>query len=298
MVYIFGAIIFIGSICLFFKFSKKYYCFILASILVSCTFFINIKILRVDDIYFRSDVMLSYYNYALAVIFAIVYIIINTSFHKLKKLCVLIIFVLSIGYGVFSIKSVQNINKHTGLLGTNFHNPFWWKYRRPPIYKDTIEKSYPTEKFWEQVFFWSRNIYNVKGLLRSVKGGYNVTLQQTSIAFSNNTLSNGSTLKNLSPRLHGALVLPLPQQKHIINPRRDFDFYFVSTEKLPIDFHVDNFILTDLVVSTDKNDKMYVYHFKDIDTQPPWVANKYDITASDKERYFFIADRYAMSLGQ
>ena len=140
----------------------------------------------------------------------------------------------------------------------------------------SLKEVYPTESDFYKVFYWSKKVRELKGLLNAVQGTKNISLEDTAMAISNYTLSkDGEKLKKISNELEGGIIIPLDDLKFEIHPNPIYDFYLVSLEKYDV---YKNLKITDMVFETSNSDKLNVYYC--------WTPAK-----EDGHNYFYNIER-------
>ena len=184
------------------------------------------------------------------------------------------------GFQIYQFKK----NTNTIANGTYFFSPSEWysfSYEgRAVIYPQILENTYKNKNNWDIAFYWARNIYNVKGLLRSLQGSPN-QLQNSSIIYPNSKISlDNENVLEWSPMLQHALSIPILNDNSTIYPRVDYDFYIISSKK--IEGKQESLKLTNLSLKTD----LYTYFVYKV------IANT-QINKNNSKIYLLIQDKLA-----
>ena len=253
--------------------------YLYASIIV-----LSISIL-LNSLFLRgNEAQLPFYNMFIAI--AIAMMLAYKLFHTNTFIKVILTsFILCAS--MFQCLLIYNYKTNTNHPINNPYNysPWeWYTYSyegRAQVYPQTLKNTYKTKDNWDIAFYWARNIYNVKGLLRSLQGSPN-KLQNSSIIYPNNKLSiNDEILLKIPAILQNALSIPIINDSSTIYPRVDYDFYIISSNK--IDDKQQLLELTDLSIETSLS-TYFVYKLKSL----PYQVNK-----SDSYVYLLIQDKLA-----
>ena len=135
----------------------------------------------------------------------------------------------AIAYHSYQLWNFQKVHFEAG--GYQYNIDKWKNFSygfRENQYVDLIDKAYPTELSWSTAFSWSKNITELKLLLKQVFRDSNLKLKDTILCFPGAFISiNADEKIQIVPEeLYGALLVPI-QNSAIITPRADFHFYLL-----------------------------------------------------------------------
>ena len=260
-----------------FKISSKARYLYASIITLSIAILLNSLLLR------GNESQLAFYNIFVAISIIIMFLY---KFLKSKSLIKLLLTSLILCACIYQSLQIYQFKKNTNNIsnGTYYFSPSQWyssAYEgRAVIYPQTIENVYKNKDNWDIAFYWARNIYNVKGLLRSLQGSPN-ELQNSSIIYPNSKISlDNEIVSDISPILQNALSIPILNDNSTIYPRVDYDFYVISSKK--IDKKQESLELTDLSLETDLH-TYFVYKI---------MANT-QINKNNSKIYLLIQDKLA-----
>ncbi|MGL4393721.1 MAG: hypothetical protein ACRCS8_00630 [Brevinema sp.] len=253
---------------------------------------LNKLLLRVNG----NEVELGFYSIFIS-LFVITYLTYN-RFPKEKFLVMFLLLVIpfQIYHNIISIRktALEDIKGETFHMSKN-----GWSYKVYTnndgfLYREIISAQYGTDKNgidlcrsaentenWEKAFYWARDIYTVKRLLRQVGGNPN-QLQNSFISFQGVNLSDSEILTNISDKLKNSLVLPIITDGNL-GTSFAYDFYVITDKKIAINEQDQNSIL----LTTLKFNDYFVYSI------PAGVNFEMD---SSFIKYVLIADSLAKSI--
>ena len=260
-----------------FKISSKARYLYAGIITLSISILLNSLLLR------GNEAQLPFYNMfiAISIIIMLLYKLLRSKPSVKLLLTSLILFTcIYQGFQIYQFKK----NTNTITNGTYYFSPSEWYLSHyggnDVIYSQILENTYKNKDNWDIAFYWARNIYNVKGLLRSLQGSPN-QLQNSSIIYPNSKISlDNENILEWSPVLQHALSIPILNDNSIIYPRVDYDFYIISSKK--IEEKQESLELTDLSLETDLH-SYFIYKI---------IANT-QINKNNSKIYLLIQDKLA-----
>ena len=219
---------------------------ILSTALFLFSFLIFNKLLRQDE----KDILILYS------ILLVSFFIFYKHLLCIKRYRFISIFILLIIIMFHSFNSIDNFIKYNDLLiGNHEVNRGSSFIFTLPEWKMVYNKY--TDQSWDSIFFWSRNVKQVRRLLKQIQITDN-SLNDSIIAdiCSKIDNSNINVISNIDNNLSGGIILKLMDDTNNVFLRADYDFYFISD----IEYKKED----ERIIFTDydfyiNNDKYYVY---------------------------------------
>ena len=236
--------------------NKHLYAIIISAILL-CILIMNIKKIRLNNIFNVNHFLIKIVISCILVLFAFIIkkilrneerdIIIanslliislfalyrNILYTNIKKYFLVIFIIISLLYISNQLLNLINFNKNITKSAYVFTQIEWKDFSygfRENKYVNIMQNAYKTEESWNVVFYWSRNIKQVRKLLSQISIKNN-SLKDTAIAKNGMPISKDKLITNIDENLTDGLLIRLGDKVNDIYLRVDYDFYLITAKE-------------------------------------------------------------------